>query len=102
MNLPSWHQLPTLGKIIRLLGINLQYVNVMFLVPHHRFNNNNFDFVRHAVSDDYQVCHMKCCIIKGKVSFQPMNTGKDTHLPLETNGPDSIFCRVGLATPPTQ
>ena len=31
-----------------------------------------------------------------------MNTGWGAHLPLETNGPDSIFRRVGLATPPPQ
>ena len=33
-----------------------------------------------------------------KESFQPVNTGLGTHLPLETNGPDSFFCCMGLAT----
>ena len=35
---------------------------------------------------------------KVKISFR----GRGTHLPFETNGPDSYFCYVGLTTPPPQ
>ena len=37
---------------------------------------------------------------KGKLSFQPVRVGRGAHIPLETNGPDTILCCVGLATPP--
>ena len=39
---------------------------------------------------------------KGKVNFQPVNTGRGAHLPLETNWARLIFRCVGLATPPPQ
>ena len=47
--------------------------------------------------DPLKICFVSFSLKKkkrqalGKVSFQPMNTGRGTHLPLETNGPDSIF-----------
>ena len=38
----------------------------------------------------------------GKVNFQPVNTGRGAHLPLEANWARLIFRCVGLATPPPQ
>ena len=37
-----------------------------------------------------------------KVNFQPVNTGRGAHLPLEANWDRLIFCCVGIATPPPQ
>ena len=42
--------------------------------------------------------------VEVKVSFQPMNmmnTGQGAHLPLETNGPDSIFALAVKGLEPT-
>ena len=36
-----------------------------------------------------------------EVGFQSVNTGRGTHLPLETNGPDSFFVAWGLNEPIT-
>ena len=37
-----------------------------------------------------------------KVNFQPVNTGRGAHLPLEANWARLIFRCVGLATPSPQ
>ena len=42
----------------------------------------------------------KCC--KVKVNFQPVNTGRGAHLPLEANWARLIFRCVGIAPPPPQ
>ena len=36
------------------------------------------------------------------LSLQSVNTRRGANLPLQTNRPDSIFHRVGLAAPPPQ
>ena len=41
-------------------------------------------------------------LISKKVNFQPVNTGRGAHLPLEANWARLIFRYVGLATPPPQ
>ena len=43
---------------------------------------------------------MQQVTIHGKVNFQPVNTDRDAHLPLETIWARLIFSCVGLATPP--
>ena len=41
-------------------------------------------------------------VLKSKVNFLSVNTGRDAHLPLEANWARLIFRCVGLATPPPQ
>ena len=40
--------------------------------------------------------------VSSKVNFQPVNTDRDAHLPLEVNWARLIFRCVGLAIPPPQ
>ena len=58
-------------------------------------------------SSEYPQCTVTatpsfCCYKKSKVNFQPVNTGRGAHLPLEANWARLIFRCVGLATPPPQ